>query len=160
MDRVSEVHLWGGTRPRAMRGSLTPHCSTDRSPASCAGESFARRFGGIERPRRAHRRTAPSAHCFRLAAIIWMLIASILYVPRRDDVMFASDSATDLEVSFEYCSHCERQTDHWCPDCFGCAQCCPTGQHCEECGQSQQLCDRTCCGGTSVAPSRRERRIA
>lgn len=59
----------------------------------------------------------------------------------------SADQAIDPTVHVEYCSYCERKTDSWCSECFGCATCCPDHVHCDECGQSTLQCAATCCGG-------------
>jgi hypothetical protein len=49
------------------------------------------------------------------------------------------------------CSYCDQQTTAWCPECFGCEECCPPEHlHCETCGQSLLRCEATLCAGVPV----------
>ena len=52
-----------------------------------------------------------------------------------------------MSADIEVCSYCERPTFIWCDECFGCPDCCPTGEHCEMCGMSLLQCERQLCGG-------------
>jgi hypothetical protein len=50
------------------------------------------------------------------------------------------------------CSYCEKRTASWCPECFGCRECCPPEHaHCQTCGQSLVRCEATLCAGMAKA---------